>query len=134
MQDQVIRMDVGQVETREQPPQPPSSHEGEWSNAEWANNLGYGPQQGADGKNGKGKGKDEKGKGKGHDWNKGGPAGAGAGKGERPVGACSVCSNSGHYYRTCPARLGVEGAAQAEKEYAAKVGGEWPKGKRQGQR
>ena len=89
MQDRVIKMDVDQVETREVPPQPPSSHEGEWSNAEWANSLGYGPQQGAVGKNGKCKGKDEKGKGKGKDWNKGGQASAG--KGERPIGACSFC-------------------------------------------
>ena len=80
-------MDVGQVETREQPPQPPPSQEAEWSNAEWAHSPGYGPQQRAVGKNGKGKGKDEKGNDKGKDWNKGGPTGAG--KGERPIGECS---------------------------------------------
>ena len=121
-----------QAESREQAPQPPPSQEAEWSKAEWANSLGYGPQQGAIGKNGKGKGKDEKGKGKGKDWSKGGQAGAGAGKGERPIGACSFCLDFGHHYRACPARLGVEGAAQAQKEYAAKGGGDWPKGKVKG--
>ena len=34
VQDQVIKMDVDQ--------QPPSSHEGEWPNAKWANSLGDG--------------------------------------------------------------------------------------------
>ena len=65
VQDQVIWMDVDQVESREQAPsQPPPSQEAEWSKAEWANSLGYGPQQGAIGKNGKGKSKDDpKGKG-----------------------------------------------------------------------
>ena len=63
VQDQVIRMDVDQVESREQAPaQPPPQ------DAEWANSFGYGPQQGAVGKTGKGKGKDDpKGKGKGKD-------------------------------------------------------------------
>ena len=59
VQDQIIRMDEGQVESREQAPQPPPSQQAEWSKAEWANSLGYQPQQGAIGKNGKGKGKDE---------------------------------------------------------------------------
>ena len=127
VQDQVVRMDVDQVESREQAPvQPPPLQE-----ADWANSLGYGPQQGAVGKNSKGKGKDDpKGKGKGKDWSKGGPAGAG--KGERPFGACSFCLDIWHYYRACPARLGVEGAAQAEKGYVAKGGGELPKGKGKG--
>ena len=41
--------------------------------ADWANSLGYGAQQGAVGKSGKGEGKDDpKGKGKGKDWSKGG--------------------------------------------------------------
>ena len=86
VQDQVIKMDVDNVEMRKQPLQLLSSHEGEWPNAEWANSLGYGLQQGAVGKSGKGKVKDKKGKGKGKDWCKGGSTGAG--KGERPIGAC----------------------------------------------
>ena len=53
--DQVIRMDGDQVESREQAPQPPPSQEAKCSKAEWANSLGYGPQQGAIGKSGKGK-------------------------------------------------------------------------------
>ena len=109
VQDQVIRMDVGHVDSREQAPvQSPPPQE-----AEWANSVGYGTQQGVVGKNGKGKGKDDpQGKGKGKGWSKG--SRAGAGKGERIIGACSFWSDFGHYYRACPARLGVEGAAQAE--------------------
>ena len=42
------------------------------------------------------------------------------------------CWNFWHDCRVCPARLGVEGAAQAEKEYVAKGGGDWPKGKGKG--
>ena len=88
--------------------------------------LGYCPTQCAIGKSGKGgdKGKGEKGKGK--DWKGGGDEGKGlgAGKGEQPVGACSHCWGFGHYYRACPIRLGPEAAAQAEKEYLAKGGGQ----------
>ena len=77
-------MDVDQVESREQSPLQHTP----FQEAEWANSLGYGPQQGAVGKNGKGKGKNgPKGKCKGKDWSKGGPDSAR--KGERPVGACS---------------------------------------------
>ena len=111
VQDQVIRIVVDQVESREQAAaQPPLLQE-----VDWANSFGFGPQQSAVGKKGKGKNKDDpKGNGKGKDyWNKGGPARAG--KGERPIGACSFCWVFGHYYCACPARLGVEGAAQAEK-------------------
>ena len=66
MQDQVIRMDVDHVEIWERSAAQPPPQE-----AEWANSLGYGPQQGAVGKSGfgKGKGKDDpKGKGKGKDY------------------------------------------------------------------
>jgi len=87
VQDQVIGMSVGQVESHKPAPQQLPAQEAEWTKAEWANSQGYGPQQGAIGKNGKGKGKDEKGKGEGTDWSKGGQAGAG--KGEHPGGACS---------------------------------------------
>ena len=99
-------------------PQPPTSQEAEWSNAEC---VGYGPQHGTVGKSGKVKRQNEKGKGRGKDWSKSGLAGAGAGKGELPAGAWSLCWDVGHYCHACPARLGVEGADQAEKEDAAKV-------------
>ena len=86
VQDQVIRMEVDQIKTRERAAAQPPPQE-----ADWANSFGYGPQQGAFGKSGKGKGKfDSKGNNKGKDyWNKDGPAGAS--KGERLVGACSFC-------------------------------------------
>ena len=87
VQDQVIRMDVDQIETRA-----PSAALLPSQEVDWANSLGYGPQHGAVGKSGFGKvkGKDDnKGNAKGKDyWNKHGPAGAGKGE-QHPVGACS---------------------------------------------
>ena len=49
--------------------------------------------------------------------------GQGAGNMERPIGACSRCRGFGNYYRACPIKLGLEAAAQAEKDFAAKGGG-----------
>ena len=113
-------------------------------NEEWANSLGYGPTQGAIGKNGagKGKGKDYKGGGgKGYGGGYGGGSGGkdqngkDGGKGDRPVGACSHCWGFGHYYRACPVRLGPEAAAQAEKDYAIAVSkGDKGKGKGKGKK
>ena len=134
--NQVIRMDVDQVEDRPPAEQPPETH---MYNEEWANSFGYGPTQGAVGKNGaggpgKGKGKDYKGGGggKGYGGSNGGKdqKGKDGGKGDRPVGACSHCWGFGHYYRACPVRLGPEAAAQAEKDYAIAVAkGDKGKGK-----
>ena len=88
VQNHVIRMDVDHVKTRER-----SAAQSPPQESDWANSLGYGPQQDAVGKCGLGNGKvkdDNKGKGKGKDhWNKDGPAGAS--KSEHPVGAFSFC-------------------------------------------
>ena len=63
--NQVIRMDVDQIETRERAAAQPPPQE-----ADWANSLGFAFQPGAVGKSGKGEGKDDA-KGKGNGWGQG---------------------------------------------------------------